>query len=73
MTSKTKTVTEYLKSVPQKRHNALVKLRNLCKEILSGYEERMAYGGPVYQKDKGIEISFASHKNHICFIVWFMK
>lgn len=27
----------------------------------------MEYCGPTYQKDKGIEIGFASQKNHICF------
>jgi len=30
-------------------------------------EKRMAYGGPTYKIDKGIEIGFASQKNHICF------
>lgn len=67
MTSDAKTVTDYLKTVPEKRKPALTKLRQLCKEILIGYEEAMEYGGPTYKKDKGIEIGFFSQKNHICF------
>lgn len=27
----------------------------------------MAYRGPTYKKDNGIEVGFASQKNHICF------
>lgn len=67
MTSDAKNVTDYLKNVPEKRKAALTKLRKLCKQIMIGYEESMAYGGPTYKKDKGIEIGFASQKNHICF------
>ncbi len=67
MTSDAKNVTDYLKDVPEKRKEALTKLRQLCREVLKGYEEGMAYGGPTYMKDKGIEIGFASQKNHICF------
>jgi len=37
-----------------KRKAALTKMRTLCKEILTGYEEAMAYGGPTYKKDNGI-------------------
>lgn len=67
MISEAKNVTDYLKEVPEKRKAALTKLRKLCKEILVGYEETMAYGEPTYKKDKGIEIGFASQKNQICF------
>ncbi len=67
MISDAKTVTDYLNEVPEKRKAVLVKLRNLCKSILVGYEETMDYGGPTYKKDKGVEIGFASQKNHICF------
>lgn len=67
MISDAKTVTAYLKEVPEKRKAALAKLRKLCKQILVGYEESMAYGGPTYKSAKGIEIGFASQKNHICF------
>lgn len=67
MISDAKNVTDYIEEVPEDRKKALTKLRKLCKEILIGYEEGMAYGGPTYKKDKGIEIGFASQKNHICF------
>lgn len=67
MISEAKNVTDYLKEVPAKRKEALTKLRKLCKEVLKGYKESMAYGAPSYKKDQGIEIGFASQKNHICF------
>ena len=67
MISDAKNVTDYLKGVPEKRKAALMKLRKLCKEILVGYEESLAYGGAGYKKDKGFEIGFKSQKNQICF------
>jgi len=67
MTSDAKNVTDYLKNVPAERKAALTKLRLLCKEVLKGYKEEMAYGGPTYKRDNGIEIGFASQKTHICF------
>lgn len=67
MTSDAKNVSDYLKDVPENRKAALTKLRKLCKAILIGYKESMAYRGPTYKKDKGIEIGFASQKNHIHF------
>lgn len=67
MISDAKNVTDYLKNAPEKRKAALTKFRKLCKEVLTGYEETMAYGGPTYKKDKGIEIGFASQKNYIGF------
>lgn len=45
MISKENNVTDYLKTVPEKRIASLTKLRKLCKEILIGYKESMAYGG----------------------------
>jgi uncharacterized protein YdhG (YjbR/CyaY superfamily) len=67
MISKAKNVSDYLKEVPKKRREVLTKLRKLCKEILVDYEESMAYGGPTYKKDKGIEIGYASQKGYIGF------
>src|ERR1041385_4897431 len=67
MISKAKTVTGYLKEVPGDRREALTKLRKLCKSILAGYEESMEYGCPGYSRGNGIEISFASQKNQVCF------
>ena len=67
MISEATNVNDYLKEAPESRKPALTKLRNLCKEILTGYEEAMAYGGPTYSKEKGIEIGFATQKNYIVF------
>jgi uncharacterized protein YdhG (YjbR/CyaY superfamily) len=68
MKSEAKNVAEYLEQIPEKAKASLMKLRSLFKTVLAGYEESMAYGGPTYKKDKGIEIGFASQKNYICFI-----
>ena len=68
MTRNAKTVTDYLKDAPQERKQALTKLRQLCKEILTGYTETMAYGSSTYKKDNAIEIGFASQKNYIGFL-----
>ena len=67
MTSNTKNVMDYLKDVTQNRKAALTKIRKLYKEILIDYKESMAYGGPTYKKDNGMEIGFASQKYHIHF------
>lgn len=67
MISKAKTVTDYLKEAPRERKHVFIKLRKLCKEILVGYKEAMAYGGPTYHKDKGIEIGFGSQKHYVGF------
>ncbi len=67
MISEAKDVTEYLKSVPAKRREALIRLRKLCTEILTAYEESMAYKMPCYSIDGKVAIAFAHQKNHISF------
>ncbi len=67
MISKAKTVNEYLETVPEKRKEALLKIRKLCKSILKGYHEVMEYGGPGYAKNGKVEIGFMSQKQHITF------
>ncbi|MGZ8544928.1 MAG: DUF1801 domain-containing protein [Flavisolibacter sp.] len=67
MQSNAPTVDAYLEEVPEDRKAVVNQIRNLCKEILVGYREEMVYGGPTYQKDKGIEIGFFSQKNEINF------
>ena len=42
MQSKAKTVKGYLDEVPENRREALERIRDLCIEILEGYEESMA-------------------------------
>lgn len=65
MKSHAKTVDEYMETVPVERLEVLQKIRQLCLEHLKGYEELIAYGGPVYQRNGTIEVGFASQKNFI--------
>jgi uncharacterized protein YdhG (YjbR/CyaY superfamily) len=65
MQSSAKTVTAYLREVPAERRTALAKLRDLCREILTEFEESMAYGGPSYSRNGEVEVGFASQKNFI--------
>jgi uncharacterized protein YdhG (YjbR/CyaY superfamily) len=69
MQSKAQSVDEYLKEVPPARLSALNSLRKLCKDILEGYKESMAYGMPSYKNNEQVVIAFASQKQHICFYV----
>jgi uncharacterized protein YdhG (YjbR/CyaY superfamily) len=65
MQSSAKTVTAYLREVPAERRAALTRLRDLCREFLTGFEESMAYGGPCYSRNGEVEVGFASQKNFI--------
>ena len=65
MQSEAKDVTKYLEEVPAKRLPALTRLRELCLEILIGYEESMAYGMPSYKNGGVVEVAFASQKSYI--------
>lgn len=65
MQSKATTVNEYLKEVPADRLPVLKKIRDLCVHELKGYDEVMRYGMPCYEKNKLVEVSFASQKNNI--------
>ncbi|HEU4322330.1 MAG TPA: DUF1801 domain-containing protein [Roseiflexaceae bacterium] len=58
-------VDTYLQQIPEQRRAALVALRELCREILAGYEERMQYGMPVYLRNGVGEVGFASQKHYI--------
>ena len=66
MKSNAKTVEEYLTQVPEKRIEALKKLRQLCLENLPDHEESMAYKMPSYKRNNQVEMAFASQKQHIC-------
>ena len=61
----TKDVTGYLQQVPTERQETLAKLRQLCLDTLSSYEESMDYGMPCYKKNGTVEVAFASQKNYI--------
>jgi uncharacterized protein YdhG (YjbR/CyaY superfamily) len=66
MKSYAKNVDEYLEEVPEERLVTLKELRALCKKLLTGYEESMAYKMPSYKKNDIVEVAFASQKQHIC-------
>ena len=66
MTSKAKTVDEYLKQAPEERISALNKLRQLCRTHMPDHQESMIYNMPSYQKNGQVEVAFASQKQHIC-------
>ena len=65
MQSKASDVNAYLEEVPEERRAALERLRQLCLETVEGYDEGMAYGMPVYQKNGGGGVAFASQRNYI--------
>jgi len=66
MTSEAKTVRDYLLEVPEKRNQALNKLRQLCLKHLPEHEESMAYKMPSYKCKGQVEVAFESQKQHIC-------
>jgi uncharacterized protein YdhG (YjbR/CyaY superfamily) len=57
----------YLTEVPEERRAALTKVRQLCREELTGFDEVMAYGMPAYEREGACEIAFASQKRYISF------
>ena len=65
MQSSAKTVAAYLKEVPAGRREALLKLRKLCRDTLTGFKESMDYGGPCYSRNGVVEVGFASQRNFI--------
>jgi uncharacterized protein YdhG (YjbR/CyaY superfamily) len=66
MQSNAKDVDDYLEEVPVERRAALEQLRQLCLEVLEGYEESMEYGMPSYRQTDGeVEVAFASQKKYI--------
>ncbi|MFJ7588334.1 DUF1801 domain-containing protein [Streptomyces sp. NPDC097617] len=62
-------VATYLDAVPEARRPALVRLRELCLEELTGFEEHIAYGMPAYVRAGGTdgEIAWANQKQYISF------
>ncbi|MEV7522118.1 DUF1801 domain-containing protein [Streptomyces sp. NPDC091371] len=52
---------------PQQSNGVVTRLRELCRAELEGFEEVMAYGMPVYERDGVGEIAFASQKQYVSF------
>ena len=65
MQSAAKNVNDYLDEVPVERKQSISKLRDLCLDLLGGFEESMIYGMPSYSRDGEVEVAFASQKNYI--------
>ncbi|MEV6400437.1 DUF1801 domain-containing protein [Streptomyces sp. NPDC051907] len=63
-------VDAYLAEVAEPdRLTALVRIRELCRTELAGFEEVMAYGMPAYRRAGGgeSEIAFANQKQYVAF------
>lgn len=61
-------VDEFMANVAPARAVALRQLRDLCREQLSGWEERMQWGMPGYgPAGADASVSFNSQKNYISF------
>ncbi len=69
MQSNAGNVTEYLETVPVNRKASLIRLRQLCLELLKGFEESMAYGMPSYKRNGMVEVAFNSQKNYIALYI----
>jgi len=69
MISKATDVATYIEETPAERRAAMEKLRSLCRQNLSGYEECMEFGMPGYKRNGALEVSFASQKQYIALYV----
>jgi|ERR1700687_363452 len=69
MISKAADVKTYIAQLPAGRRDAVERLRGLCRQHLTGYEECMEYGMPAYKRNGVVEVSFASQKQYIALYV----
>jgi uncharacterized protein YdhG (YjbR/CyaY superfamily) len=69
MPSGVATVEQYIADAPPERREALTTLRALCREVLAGFDEEIAYGMPSYLRDGVVEVAFASQKRYISLYV----
>jgi len=58
-------VDEYLAEVAEERQECLRTLRADCVELLTGFDEAIAYGMPTYARNGEPAVSFASQKQYI--------
>lgn len=65
MQSHAKDVDAYIQQAPAERREALTKLRDLCRQVLKGFDESMVYGGPGYSRRGVLEVGFASQRHYI--------
>jgi len=69
MQSSAKDVDTYIEEAPAERRPALTQLRDLCRQELKGFEERMFYGMPGYARCGELEVGFASQRNYIALYI----
>lgn len=69
MQSKAKDVDAYIAEAEPRRRLALARLRDVCREVLAGYTEQMAYGMPAYARNGANEVAFASQKQYVALYV----
>ena len=62
-------VATYINQAPEARRAALQRIRDLCRDLLNGYEEGIEYKMPVYKRNGVAEVAFASQKNYISLYV----
>ena len=66
MQSDAKDVTTYIQEAPAERQEYLAKLRDLCLEVLTGYEGVREYGMPGYKKDVEQQTSDRRLRSVVC-------
>jgi len=65
MRSDAKDVDTYLALAPDERRAVLGEIRDMCRELLTGFDESMSYGMPTYGREGIPEIAWASQKQYI--------
>jgi len=69
MQGKATTVTEYLRSVPADRLDALIELRELCMQTLKGFKEGMQFGIPSYSWKDEVKFAWSGQKEYISIFI----
>jgi uncharacterized protein YdhG (YjbR/CyaY superfamily) len=64
-----KNVDDYITEAPIERREVLTRLRDLCREVLTDFEETMAYQVPSYKRNGEVEVCFASQKHFIALYI----
>lgn len=62
-------VEHYIEEQPEQWRSPLEQLRSLCRELLEGYSEGMAYGMPSYSRDGQVELGFAKQARYLSLYV----
>lgn len=65
--SKALSVDAFMAEVPEDRRPALERLRQLCREALTGLDEGMSYGMPAYGPPGAPVIAFNNQKQYVAF------